>query len=183
MIHFVELGQNMAILRDQQGLSVEEVAFRARVCEKWWHAMEQEHRNTSIDTMQRVAQALNVEPLVLVIFSLTDAEIHVIVAAMVEAFPDAPIHHTTDIHPGSNVLWLREHRKMTQKKLAMEAKISTARLRDIEHCCANTTIEKLEDIAAALGVSLFTLYALTVPEQVILDMVHAARKLSKLVTV
>lgn len=181
MIDYVERGKNIKLLRKSQGISVEKASLDAPLSETRWKQLEagQRNINTTFDTMQRIAHVLNVELLVLEVFSRSDEEIR----AMVEAFPDAPIHHTTDIHPGSNVLWLREHRKMTQKKLAMEAKISTARLRDIEHCCANTTIEKLEDIAAALGVSLFTLYALTVPEQAILDMVHAARKLSKLVTV
>lgn len=166
----------MALLRTSQGISVEEAAFRADTSEKWWHTLEDERRNTTttIDTIRRVAHALNVEPLVLDIFHLSDEEIR----AMVAASPGTPPQATSGVHPGSNIVWLRKQQHMTQKQLAKAAAVSQARLRDIEHWSANVTIPVLERIAAALGVSLFTLCTLTVPVEDILDMAHAARVLA-----
>ena len=88
MTQFIKRGRNMALLRTSQGFSVEEAAFRADTSEKWWHTLEDERRNTTttIDTIRRVAHALNVEPLVLDIFHLSDEEIR----AMVAASPGTP---------------------------------------------------------------------------------------------
>jgi transcriptional regulator with XRE-family HTH domain len=176
MKHFIKRGRNMALLRTSQGFSVEEAAFRADTSEKWWHTLEDERRNTTttIDTIRRVAHALNVEPLVLDIFHLSDEEIR----AMVAASPGTPPQATSGVHPGSNIVWLRKQQHMTQKQLAKAAAVSQARLRDIEHWSANVTIPVLERIAAALGVSLFALCTLTVPVEDILDMAHAARVLA-----
>ena len=166
MIDYVKRGQNMARLRKSQGLSVEKAALKAP-----------NTPNITIDTMRRIAYALNVDPLVLDIFPLSDEEIR----TMAAAFPDAPPQVTSKVHLGSNIVWLRKQRKMTQKELAKLSHISQAWLREIEHDCANATITPLRRIAAALDVSLFTLYALTVPLEDILNMVHAARKLAGMV--
>ena len=175
MIDYVKRGQNMARLRKSQGLSVEKAALKAPMSETWWKALEA--GCTAIDTMRRIAYALNVDPLVLDIFPLSDEEIR----TMAAAFPDAPPQVTSKVHLGSNIVWLRKQRKMTQKELAKLSHISQAWLREIEHDCANATITPLRRIAAALDVSLFTLYALTVPLEDILNMVHAARKLAGMV--
>ena len=157
MTQFIKRGRHMALLRTSQGFSVEEAAFRADTSEKWWHTLEDERRNTTttIDTIRRVAHALNVEPLVLDIFHLSDEEIR----AMVAASPGTPPQATSGLHPGSNIVWLRKQQHMTQKQLAKAAAVSQA-------------------IAAALGVSLFALCTLTVPVEDILDMAHAARVLA-----
>lgn len=174
MIDSVETRHNIRHLRKSQGLTVEEVAFRASMSERWVCTLESEQpTNTTIDTMWRIARALNVEPLVLDIFSLTDEEIRALAATV----PEAPPQAAGKVHPGSNIVWLRKQRHMTQKQLAKAAGVSQAYLRNIEHGCANVSIHLLENIAKALGVSLFTLYALTIPVDDILAMVHAARAL------
>lgn len=81
---------------------------------------------------------------------------------------------------GTNIVLLRKERKLTQKRLAQIAKISSARLRDIEHGCANTTVSLLERIAEALEVPLLALSALTVSEEDILAEVHSAQAMARM---
>ena len=73
---------------------------------------------------------------------------------------------------------LRKIRKLTQRQLAQLARVSPARLRDIEHGCANATIVLLERIAGALEVPLLALSALTTPEEDILTAMRAARAIA-----
>ena len=60
---------------------------------------------------------------------------------------------------------LRKSRRITQEQLAEAANVSVSYLRDIEHDCANPTINILEDIAAALGMPLFVLIMSSTAEE------------------
>ncbi len=55
---------------------------------------------------------------------------------------------------GKTIVKLRKSRRITQEQLAEAANVSVSYLRDIEHDCANPTINILEDIADALQISL-----------------------------
>ena len=55
---------------------------------------------------------------------------------------------------GKTIVKLRKSRRITQEQLADAANVSVSYLRDIEHDCANPTINILEDIADALQISL-----------------------------
>lgn len=75
----------------------------------------------------------------------------------------------------SNILVLRLDKRWTQKKLAGLSNVCAARLRDIEHSCANVRISTLLRIAAAFDLSLLQLVHLTTPEDELMELVQAAR--------
>ncbi len=66
---------------------------------------------------------------------------------------------------GKTIVKLRKSRRITQEQLAEAANVSVSYLRDIEHDCANPTINILEDIAAALGMPLFVLIMSSTAEE------------------
>ena len=66
---------------------------------------------------------------------------------------------------GKTIVKLRKSRRITQEHLAEAANVSVSYLRDIEHDCANPTINILEDIAAALGMPLFVLIMSSTAEE------------------
>lgn len=78
------------------------------------------------------------------------------------------------IEIGQTIHHLRKARNITQRELANLSKVSCARLRDIEHGCANVTIVVLDKIAGALGLSLLEVGMLTVSEDEFEDVVQRA---------
>ena len=66
---------------------------------------------------------------------------------------------------GKTIVKLRKSRRITQEHLAEAANVSVSYLRDIEHDCANPTINILEDIADALGMPLFVLIMSSTAEE------------------
>ena len=66
---------------------------------------------------------------------------------------------------GKTIVKLRKSRRITQEQLAEAANVSVSYLRDIEHDCANPTINILEDIADALGMPLFVLIMSSTAEE------------------
>ena len=78
------------------------------------------------------------------------------------------------IEIGQTIHHLRKARNITQRELANLPKVSCARLRDIEHGCANVTIVVLDKIAGALGLSLLEVGMLTVSEDEFEDVVQRA---------
>ncbi|MCI8870235.1 MAG: helix-turn-helix transcriptional regulator [Lawsonibacter sp.] len=81
---------------------------------------------------------------------------------------------------GKNVVLLRKARGLSQKELACRAHVSAAYLRELEHGCANPTMELLGRIAESLEVSMLVLGALTLPDSAVLDAVHRVRAAAKL---
>ncbi len=171
MSDLVEVGKNIARLRKAKGLSQEEAAFAADRSFSCWQQIEHGYQNTTADTLRCVARVLGVAPLVLGVLSWSDAEI---LAAVRQApqMPPAPF--------GKNIALFRKGKGLSQKELAKRAHISAARLRDLEHGCANVTVAFLERVAAGLGVSALALGALGLSEDQVLEMVHQAREMAEM---
>lgn len=171
MADLVEIGKNVALLRKAQGMSREWAALHANISVSRWQDIENGCRNTTVETLRRIAEALDVAPLALGVLLWPDEEISAIIPRF--SPPLKPLPETA--HIGTRIVLLRKRRAYTQRRLALAANVSPARLRDIEHGCANVTVEILERIADALNISLFALGALTLPEPEILGRVHRAR--------
>ncbi len=63
---------------------------------------------------------------------------------------------------GKNIVILRKAKGLSQEKLAELAEISVTWMRHIEHDCANVTWDIVEDLAKALDVPVWVLYALQI---------------------
>ena len=74
-----------------------------------------------------------------------------------------------------NIVQLRKTERLTQKELAQMSNVSIARLRDIEHRCANVTTDKLFSIADAFGISLVELGAMSMSEAEVFHLLRRAR--------
>ena len=171
MIDLAETGKNIKNIRLSKGLSQEALALDSNLSPKWLDNIEKGKTNTTTDTIQRIAESLGVAPMALGILSLTDEEILSMVRKAKKLSKKIP----ENISMGETIVLLRKERKLTQLQLSELSKVSQARLRDIEHGCANTTIDRLERIAAALGMNLFALSILAIPTEDILEQVHQAR--------
>ena len=152
-------------------MSREKAALQANMSVSRWQDIEYGCRNTTIETLRRIAETLGVAPLALGALRYSDEEIQ----SMIRHFPPFRKPLPEGGHIGRSIVFLRKQQGYSQRRLALAAKVSIARLRDIEHGCANVTIEVLERIADALNVSLFALGALTLPEAEVLNMVHKAK--------
>ncbi len=140
-----------------------------------WQNIEYGCKNTAIETLRRIAETLGVAPLALGVLQYPDDEI----LSMTCPFP-LPLKRLpgTD-HIGFHIVLLRKRMGLSQHRLAQAANVSTARLRDIEHGCANVTVEVLDRIADAPGLSLLGLAALTLPNKEMLRMVHEAKAVAE----
>ena len=76
---------------------------------------------------------------------------------------------------GKNIVYLRDFREISQEELSFVSDISTSRLRDIEHGCANPTIDTLESISIALCVPLPVLFLLHLSDDDVLEMLYLVR--------
>lgn len=167
----VEIGRNIRQVRKQRGLTLEWVALEAGISVTWMGRIEKEGENITIDTLMGIAKALGVGMQALVAISFSDEE----VIACIRKSPQAAYQGRKIVHIGDSIVQLRKEQGLTQKILAQEAEVSVARLRDVEHGCANATIELLDRIAEGLGVSLLALVVFAVPEDELLRMIHEAR--------
>lgn len=52
---------------------------------------------------------------------------------------------------GRSIVLLRTAQKMTQEEMAFQAHLSVSRLQDIEHGCANPTLDTMIYIAGRFG--------------------------------
>lgn len=68
------LAKNLRRLRLASDLSQEELASRAGLHRTYIGAVERSERNITLDTLQRLAKALEVDPVSLLISSEVDAE-------------------------------------------------------------------------------------------------------------
>jgi transcriptional regulator with XRE-family HTH domain len=59
---------------------------------------------------------------------------------------------------GKRIRQLREERKLSQERLAEDAKLAAKHLQDMEHGRTNPTVASLVALAKALGVSLHVLF-------------------------
>lgn len=171
MTDLEEIGRNIILLRREQGLTQEETAFRANLSVSRLQTIEYGCRNTTVDTLIRIAGALGVDPRVFGIFSRTDRA----VLSEFRRFPRLPERGGGLLQICGNIVLLRKKRGLTQKQLAYLAGISTVCLRDIERECANVTVNKLLCVAGAFHMSLMELSSLTMPEETLMDMIYSAR--------
>ena len=172
MPDLAELGKNICRLRKAQGLTQEQAAFASGISVYCWQKIEHGYYNTTVDTLRYMAGTLKVLPVTIGIYFKTDKEIRVEICQSLKE--DLPADRSLQV--GKNILLLRKKRGITQKELAYMSHVSAARLRDIEHDCANVSILVLERIAKSLGVSLFCLGTLSMSEKEILEAVRKTRK-------
>ena len=171
MTDSVEIGKCIVLLRNNQNLSQEEVAFQAGRSVSCLQAIEYGCNNPTVDTLIRLADVLGIDSRVLGIFLRTDRSI----LSEIRQAPPFPKLKGGTLQICENILLLRKTRGLTQKELAQLAQISDARLRDVEHGCANMTINTLLCISRAFGLSLMELNFLTMQEEELMELVHTAR--------
>lgn len=167
-----ETGKNIVLLRKAAKWSQEQLAFRSNISINRLRDIEHGCQNTTISTLQWIAKAFQVDSMVLGVFLKSDEAI----LSAVRRLPQIPILSKEELQIYRNIALLRKAEGLTQKELARLSGISVARLRDIEHGCANTTTIKLHGIARAFGMSLLELSTITMSEDELLDIVYQARR-------
>jgi transcriptional regulator with XRE-family HTH domain len=66
MVHLINVfAKNLKILRKNAGLSQEELAYRAGLHRTYIGAVERCERNITLKNVERIAMALNVDPVIL----------------------------------------------------------------------------------------------------------------------
>ena len=171
MLNLQETGRNIKEIREAKGLSQEKAAEKANISRNRWQEIEYGCKNITIETLRRMAEALGVSPITLGILKRPEVEIRFM---WVQTW-DRTEWKEAGIEIGKTIHHLRKARNITQRELANMSKVSCARLRDIEHGCANVTIVVLDKIAEVLGLSLLEIGMLTVSEDEFEDMVQRAR--------
>ena len=171
MPHLDEIGRNVVRLRKAQGLTQEQVAFHSNISISRLRDIEYGCKNTTIDTLIRLARALQVDSRIMGVFSMTDRDI---LSKIQGSFR---LKHCINgpLQICENIVQLRKTEKLTQKELAQRSNVSIARLRDIEHRCANVTTDKLFNIADAFGMSLVELSAMSMSEAEIFHLIHRSQ--------
>ena len=148
-----------------------QAALNSGISINCWQNIEYGRGNATTETLRRMAKTLGVSPLILGILSKPDEEILLLLRSSFRI--PLPDNGTNPL--GSNIYFLRKARGLSQKELAHIAHVSVARLRDMEHGCANVTILLLDRIAAGLETSLFSLGTLAMEEEAVLQLVYEAR--------
>ena len=171
MLNLQETGKNIKEIREAKGLSQEKAAEKANISRNRWQEIEYGCKNITIETLRRMAEALGVSPITLGILKRPEVEIRFM---WIQTW-DRTEWKEAGIEIGKTIHHLRKARNITQRELANMSKVSCARLRDIEHGCANVTIVVLDKIAEVLGLSLLEIGMLTVSEDEFEDMVQRAR--------
>lgn len=177
MFLIVETGKNVTLLRKALGLSQEQAALKSDISPACWRKIENGCGNATVNTLWCAARTLQVPPFTLGILSGTDGEILSMLRKPPGRFCAQPEKRP---QLGKNVVLLRKARGLSQKELACRAHVSAAYLRELEHGCANPTMELLGRIAESLEVSMLVLGALTLPDSAVLDAVHRVRAAAKL---
>ncbi len=166
-----EIRKNIVLLRREQGLTQEDVAFRSNLSVNCLQAIEYGCRNTTVDTLIRIAGALEVDSRVFGIFSRPDSAI----LSEIRRSPQFPKRNGGPLQICENIVLLRKAEGLTQMQLASLSHMSVVCLRGIEHGFTNMTIGKLLRIAEAFGMSLAELNSLTMPEEELMELIYKAR--------
>lgn len=177
MFLIIETGKNVTLLRKAMGLSQEQAALKSDLSPACWRKIENGCGNTTANTLWRAARTLQAPPFTLGILSGTDGEILSMLRTPPGRFCLRPEKRP---QLGKNVVLLRKARGLSQKELACRSHVSTSYLRELEHGCANPTMELLERIAESLEVSMLVLGTLTLPDSAVLDAVHRVRTAANL---
>lgn len=176
MTNLLEIGKNIVLLRNEQGLTQEEAAFRSKLSVSRLQDIEHGCQNTAVDTLIRISETLGVDSRVLGIFSRTEKSI----LLEVRRWNLLQKRNGGALQICENIVLVRKAEGLTQTQLANLAHVSPTCLRDIEHGCANATVVKLVRIADALGLSLTELGTLSMPEEEILESVRNAKSMAGL---
>ena len=172
MLDLVEIGQNIFLLRSGQGMTLEEVAAQANQCANTLCAIEHGRTNATVDTLIHLSATLGIDSRVLGVFSRTDEDI----LSEIRQAPWLPAKNGNALQFCENIVLLRKEHGITQKQLAHAAGMSVAWLREIEHGCANMTMDKLWRISRVFDLSLMKLACLAMTEEEWMDLVHKARE-------
>ncbi len=167
----VEIGKNIVLLRNEQGLTQEEVAFQSNLSVSRLQTIEYGCQNATVDTLIRIASVLGIDSRVFGVFSRTD---HAILSE-IRQLPQFPKRKGGALQICDNIVLLRKAENLTQKQLACLSSMSVVRLRVIERGCANTTTNKLLCIAEAFNLSLMRLNYLTMSEDELMEIIRKAR--------
>lgn len=171
MTDMLEIRKNMVLLRNEQGLTQEKVAFLSAISVSRLQDLEYGCQNTTIDTLIRIAGTLGIDSWVFGIFAQTERAI----LFEVRQSPRFPERRGNVLQICENIALVWKARNLTQLELARLSNISPACLRDIEHGCANVTMKKLLCVSGALGLSLTKLNALALSEDELLESVRKAK--------
>lgn len=166
-----EIGKNVTLLRIAQGFTQEEVALQSHISVSRLQDIEYGCPNVTVDTILYIAKTLHVDSQVLGIFLKSDEEI----LSQIHKTPRLPELPEEPLQVFRNIVLLRNMEGLTQMQLAHMSNISVARLRDIEHGCANVTINKSACIAKTFGMSMSELNTVTMSDASLLNLVHRAR--------
>ena len=167
-----EIGRNSRHLRQGQGLTLEEVAFRANLSVNCLQSIEYGRSNATADTLIHIAQALNIDSQVFGVFARAD----VYILSEIRKPPRLPLKCGGQLQVCENIFLMRKERGMSQKQLADNTGISPTYLRYIEQGCANMTMRKLLSIADAFDITLMKLAFLAMPEEHLMKMIREARE-------
>ena len=166
-----EIGKNVTLLRVKQHLTQEKAAFLAGISVSRLQEIEHGCQNMTLVTLNSIADALGVDSRVLRELQRPDY----VILSEIRRAPYLPGRTGGALQIYENILLLRKSLNITQKQLASISGISAARLRDIEHGCANVTVTKLNCIANAFGLSLLELNALAMCEEELMKLIRDAR--------
>lgn len=167
-----ETGGNIVLLRTALGMTQEEAAFRSNLSVSRYQDIERGCANTTADSLIRIAQTFQVDPRLLGIFTRENSEL---IFQIRNSVPDLlagelPVYDA--------IVFLRRQKRLTQAQLARRSNISLARLRDIEHGCANVTVQTLARLANGLDISLPGLILVTMTEREIWENLSYIRNIA-----
>ena len=112
MLNLVEIGRNIAWLRELGDQSREDLALEAGMSISRLQELECGCENTTMETLRRIAEALNISPLTLEVLNYPDEEI---VFMLRQRPPEMPEWRPGRIQLGSNIVFLRRLRGLTQR--------------------------------------------------------------------
>lgn len=171
MTDLAEIGKNIILLRQEQDLTQEELAFRSNLSVSRLQTIEYGCQNTTVDTLIQIAKVLGVDSRVFGLFSRTDRTI----LSEIRQLPQFPKQEGGALQICGNIVLLRKAGRLTQKQLAGLSHMSVVCLRGIEQGCANMTISKLLCVAKTFDLSLTGLNDLTMSEDELMEAVRNAR--------
>lgn len=81
---------------------------------------------------------------------------------------------------GKSIISLRHAKETSQEQLALKSNMSVSYLRDIEHGCANPSIDTLTRIANTLDVTLPLLIIYSLNDEEVQDLLRNIKEISEL---
>ena len=159
MKDLVETGSNIVLLRNEQGLTQEELAFRSNMSVSRLQDIEHGCLNMIGDTLVRIAEALGIDSQIIGIFLWPEKAI----SSEVRQTPRLPERQGELFQVCKNIVLLRKAEGLTQ--------IQLARL-------SHMTVKKLLSIANSFGMSLTRLDFCTMSEDELIEIVRNAKRMA-----